>query len=203
MFGKLIALLLAVVPSGIKVLLLRARGMHIGSDVRVGFGTLLLCKSMSLDDGASIGHFCIIRCSTLRMGKRSAIGNAVRIAVNQLVMKSQSAVSSHNQISGDPADTRSVMHIGIASWILQGCYINVARKIQIGRNVGVGGGSYLFTHGLWLSKLDGFPVSYGEIVIEDDVWLPWGCFILPNVTIGSKAVVGARSVVNHDVPAGA
>jgi maltose O-acetyltransferase len=44
------------------------------------------------------------------------------------------------------------------------------------------------------------PVSQGPIVIEDDAWLGAGCVILPGVRIGRGAVVGANSVVGHDVP---
>jgi acetyltransferase-like isoleucine patch superfamily enzyme len=44
------------------------------------------------------------------------------------------------------------------------------------------------------------PVSHGPIVIEDDAWLGAGCVILPGVRIGRGAVVGANSVVAHDVP---
>ena len=51
------------------------------------------------------------------------------------------------------------------------------------------------------SRIRGFaPVSQGPITIEDDVWLGAGCVILPGVRIGRGAVVGANSVVSHDVP---
>jgi acetyltransferase-like isoleucine patch superfamily enzyme len=51
------------------------------------------------------------------------------------------------------------------------------------------------------SRTRGFaPVSQGPIVIEDDAWLGAGCVILPGVRIGRGAVVGANSVVSHDVP---
>jgi acetyltransferase-like isoleucine patch superfamily enzyme len=52
------------------------------------------------------------------------------------------------------------------------------------------------------SRIRGFaPISQGPIVIEDDAWLGAGCVILPGVRIGRGAVVGANSVVSHDVPA--
>lgn len=52
------------------------------------------------------------------------------------------------------------------------------------------------------SRTRGFaPVGQGPIVIEDDAWLGAGCVILPGVRIGRGAVVGANSVVSHDVPA--
>jgi len=45
--------------------------------------------------------------------------------------------------------------------------------------------------------------EYGKpIVIGSDVWVGGGAMILPGVTIGDRAVIGAGSVVTRDVPAG-
>lgn len=44
------------------------------------------------------------------------------------------------------------------------------------------------------------PVKRAPIVIEPDVWLGAGVVVLPGVTIGRGAVVGANSVVTQDVP---
>ena len=49
-----------------------------------------------------------------------------------------------------------------------------------------------------ISKIS--PTAYGPITIEDDAWLGTGSIILPNVTIGEGAIVGAGSVVNRNVP---
>jgi acetyltransferase-like isoleucine patch superfamily enzyme len=38
-------------------------------------------------------------------------------------------------------------------------------------------------------------------VIEDDVWIVANCVILPGVTIGRGAVIGAGDVVTKSVPA--
>ena len=44
--------------------------------------------------------------------------------------------------------------------------------------------------------------EYGKpIDIGPDVWVGGGAIILPGVTIGSRAVIGAGSVVTRDVPA--
>lgn len=43
------------------------------------------------------------------------------------------------------------------------------------------------------------PVKHGPITIENDVWLGTGVVVLPNITIGEGAVVGANSVVTEDV----
>lgn len=43
----------------------------------------------------------------------------------------------------------------------------------------------------------------GGIIIEDDVWLGVGVTVLDGVRIGNGAVIGAKSLVTHDVPEGA
>jgi acetyltransferase-like isoleucine patch superfamily enzyme len=45
--------------------------------------------------------------------------------------------------------------------------------------------------------------SRGGIIIGDEVWLGFGVVVLDGVRIGNGAVVGAGSVVTHDVPDGA
>lgn len=40
----------------------------------------------------------------------------------------------------------------------------------------------------------------GDTVVGHDVWLGTECLVLPGVTIGHGAVVGARAVVTEDVP---
>lgn len=45
--------------------------------------------------------------------------------------------------------------------------------------------------------------EYGKpVTIGSDVWVGGGAIILPGVRIGSRAVIGAGSVVTRDVPAG-
>jgi len=42
-------------------------------------------------------------------------------------------------------------------------------------------------------------VKAAKIIIEDDVWIGFGCTILKGVTIGRGAIVGAQSVVRDNV----
>lgn len=45
-------------------------------------------------------------------------------------------------------------------------------------------------------KLD----AVGPVIIKDDVFIGHGATILPGVTIGPRAIVGAGSVISKDVP---
>lgn len=44
------------------------------------------------------------------------------------------------------------------------------------------------------------PVQRGPVVIESDAWIGAGAVILPGVTVGRGAIVGANAVVTADVP---
>ena len=42
--------------------------------------------------------------------------------------------------------------------------------------------------------------SVAPVVIREGAWLGQGVVVCPGVTIGRNAVIGANSVVRHDVP---
>lgn len=44
------------------------------------------------------------------------------------------------------------------------------------------------------------PLIYKNIGVESDAWLAAHAFIMPGVSIGRGAVVGARAVVAQDIP---
>jgi maltose O-acetyltransferase len=81
----------------------------------------------------------------------------------------------------------------------------VIGPIDIGRDVMMGPRCILLADSHETSALDvpmnrqGFKEPR-PIVIEDDVWLGGGVVILPGRRIGSGSIVGAGSVVAHDVP---
>lgn len=79
--------------------------------------------------------------------------------------------------------------------------VNTSRAVRIGHEVGLGTNTMIFTHGAYLSALEGFPVSFDEVTIGDRVWIP-GATVNPGVTIGDDVVIGVGSVVTHDIPHG-
>ncbi len=64
---------------------------------------------------------------------------------------------------------------------------------------------YPYNHGFKPNEpIKGQPLyTKGGIVLEDDVWLGVGVYVLDGVTIGKGAVIGAGSVVTKDIPEGA
>lgn len=71
--------------------------------------------------------------------------------------------------------------------------------IRVGRNSVISQNSYLCTGGHDYSKLS-FPIFSRPITIGEEAWIAADVFIAPGVTIGSGAVIGARSSVFKDIP---
>lgn len=70
--------------------------------------------------------------------------------------------------------------------------------ISIGDNSLVGYNTTILTHEFLINEWRIGPVEIGK-----NVMIGANCTILPGVTIGDGAVIGAHSLVNRDVPAGA
>jgi len=87
-----------------------------------------------------------------------------------------------------------------------GCRVLVAWDVMITDTEGAPYGAAPRRAWLRQSALDRHgrlpPAAAAPVVIEDDVWIGFGCIILPGVRIGAGSVIGARSVVAQDVPAG-
>lgn len=73
-------------------------------------------------------------------------------------------------------------------------------RITIGSKVAVSQRSFLCTGSHDVRSLSR-PLITGPIVIEDHVWIAAESFVHPNVVIREGAVIGARSVVVHEMPA--
>lgn len=74
-------------------------------------------------------------------------------------------------------------------------------NIIIGNRVAISSGAILVTSSEPnFSKIKSYvKTEHGTIVIKNDAWIGAGAIILPNITIGEGAVVGAGSVVTKNV----
>ena len=91
--------------------------------------------------------------------------------------------------------------IGDYSWIGDDVVLYSLGEISIGENAVVSQKSYLCTGSHDFKKED-FPIWSKKISIEDECWLATDVYVAPGVTIGKGTVVGARSSVFKDLPAG-
>ncbi len=97
-----------------------------------------------------------------------------------------------------------LLSIGKRSFINYNAIILDSVPVTIGERTWIGPGLQLYTacHPLdAATRTAPRPLeSAAPIAIGDDVWLGGGVIILPGVTIGAETVIGAGSVVTHDIP---
>ena len=76
-------------------------------------------------------------------------------------------------------------------------HVYIGNYVMIGPNVTIDTGTHPIS-----PELRRHAVQYNlPVHIEDNVWIGAGSIIPPGVTIGENSVIGAGSVVTHDIPA--
>jgi acetyltransferase-like isoleucine patch superfamily enzyme len=100
---------------------------------------------------------------------------------------------------------KNELSIGDDTWIGQGVFMHSAGGISIGARVGIGPGVKMLTSSHDISDraipILASPLCLAPIVVEDDSDIGVGAIIMPGVTIGQGAQVGAGAVVTRDVEA--
>ena len=76
-------------------------------------------------------------------------------------------------------------------------------KVRFGDNVLIGPGCYFHTagHPIDPDQRKQWLVYTKPITVGNNVWFGAGVHVLPGVTIGDNAVIGAGSIVTKDIPA--
>ena len=80
-----------------------------------------------------------------------------------------------------------------ASYMVEGVEIRIGNNVALSPHVRI----FTATHDYSTLELDDTAAS---VVIEDYAWIGGGAIILPGVTIGEGAVIGAGSVVSRSIP---
>lgn len=111
---------------------------------------------------------------------------------------------------------KNTLRIGRGAWIGQSVFMHAAGGIEIGDSVGIGPKAMLLTSSHDLAapensqspgELDSEipilhrPLRFAPVRLEAGCDIGVGAIILPGVTVGRGAQVGAGAVVTRDVPA--
>lgn len=156
----------------------------IGENVKFGRDVIINIKErFELGDRSEIGDFFNISGRSIKIGTEFWSGRFCTIG------------------GGSCFEKHSSLEIGDFGHLGDFGFINTARPVKIGHEVGLGQETKLYTHGAYLNWFDGFPVEFGPIFLENRVWCP-KAIIMPNVRIGHDTVVGAGAVVTYSLPAG-
>jgi acetyltransferase-like isoleucine patch superfamily enzyme len=191
--------LIKLIPEFFKLIYYKFIG-SVGCNLKISNGSLIVSRDITIGNDVFIGKNIII------IADKVVIGDRVRIEKNTFIKSKQyfiigkdSYIEEGNTIGGMQTPDSSI-EIGDRVGIFPRCYINTTKKVIIMNDVGIGGESLIFTHGSWQNILEGYPFSFGDVVLEKNVWLPWRVFILPNVTIGENTTIGSASVVASKIP---
>ncbi|TAH64993.1 MAG: hypothetical protein EWM45_16770 [Rhodopseudomonas palustris] len=154
--------------------------MTIAAETQLGMLSILRGRQIAIGPRVKIGSFSVIDTPSLTIGEGTRIGNQV--------------------VVGGLQTPKSALHLGRNCILMEWSFVNTTLPVTVGDDVGIGGHSLLFTHGLWPNAFEGFPVNFGEIKIEDGAWLAWRVSVLPGVTIGSQSILSSDACVTKDIP---
>lgn len=193
-------LLYGFLPSFLKVLVYKMKGAKIGKNVYIGLGSVIIGDNIAIGDDTSIGMLTIIRGKKIEIGRFVKIGSTSIIDTERIEIGDDTKINEQVFIGGLSCPD-SYIKIGKRVIIMQMSFLNPMKPLIIGDDTGIGGHCLIFTHGSWSSVLDGYPVSFAPVTIGKNVWLPWRVFVMPGVSIGDGAVIGANSLVSKNIPA--
>jgi acetyltransferase-like isoleucine patch superfamily enzyme len=174
-------------------------GYRIGKGVKFGLGGVVIGTSVELGDYVEIGMLAIVMGREIRIGRHSSVGTMSYLSCRVIEIGEDAKIREQVYVGG-PQLPESRFSLGSRTIILQMANINPTKPVVIGDDSGIGGHCLIFTHGAWLSNLEGYPVTYEPVTLGKSVWLPWRVFLMPGTTIGDGSVIGANSLVSGTIP---
>jgi acetyltransferase-like isoleucine patch superfamily enzyme len=160
-----------------------------------------------------------VRSSFERFGPRSRVSlptqlhGTERIAVGDHVYLGPGCWLLTHELDGTAGEAPSRnglargghIEIGDRTSIAGYCVLSAAVRVSIGRGVLFARNVYVADHRHGFAQanlpiLDQPLEDLRPVVVEDDAWLGQNVVLLPGVTVGRGAVVGANSVIREDVP---
>jgi acetyltransferase-like isoleucine patch superfamily enzyme len=173
-------------------LLLRPRLRACGGRFFLGHQAKILFPDyLSVGRNVAIGDYVFMSCYG-RHGVK--LGNSVRIREFGWIQ-----VTSHLTNPGEGLEIGDNSYIGPHSVIGAGGPVSIGRDIAFGAYVQLLAENHQFGDPTLAINEQG--VTRRGIVVEDGCWLGNSVIVLDGVRIGARSVIGAGSVVTHDVPA--
>jgi lipopolysaccharide O-acetyltransferase len=145
-------------------------------------------QKISIPPDAAIGGVRFIK-----MGENFVAGRGLWIAA---IRRYQGAEYNPRIIIGDNVAASYYVHIAATNLVKIGSNVLIGSKVLITDHQH---GDYQ-TSDILLSPAQRRLTSNLETIIGDNVWLGDGVVVMPGVKIGDSSVIGANSVVTHDVP---
>lgn len=153
-------------------------------------------------------HTMIARPRFNKWGCRSRLGLGAMLESAHLVsVGDEVEIGRHAWLnaSDDRGDGELTLRIGNGTYIGRFVHINAWREVVIGDNVLIADRVFISdcSHDFSSRALpikQQKDIFVGPVILREGCWIGVGAVIMPGVTIGRNAVVGANAVVTHDVP---
>ena len=137
------------------------------------------------------------------LGKNVVFEKGVLIFHPENIVIGNNTYIGHNTLL--KAYYKNEMIIGDDTWIGPSCFFHSAGGIKIGKRIGIGPMVKILTSYHSEEPIDqpvlNNEIRYKPVIIEDGSDIGIGTIILPGITIGKGAIIGAGSVVTKNVPA--
>ena len=104
------------------------------------------------------------------------------------------------ELTGVPIGIGTYLNAGLVLYDEYDGLVRFGERVAVAHNVTI-----VASQGPNNSRLADIPyvrdrlISTAPVTIDDDAWLGAGCIILPGVTVGRSAIVGAGSIVSRSV----
>jgi len=190
---------LPLFPNFLKILILRCYG-EIGFNCKIGNKSFIHTRKLRIGHNVRIAANVTIQSDEVIIGNDTQILDDVLIVAKKKVEIGAECIISRQVTIAGLQTLESEFIMGKRVQIFPFSYLNAAKKLTLEDGAGVGGGSYIFTHGSWQDAYDGFPYEFAPVTIKKNAWLSWRVFVMPGVTIGEEAAIGPDSLVTKNIP---
>lgn len=185
----------------------------IGNNVYIDFGTIIH-SNVTIDEGTTIGSRCILgeyivdfyedrinKAHPLHIGKESIIRSETIIYGDNYF--GDYLQTGHRVTIREQAKIGNHVRIGTLSDIQGHCeiqdYVNMHSNVHIGMKSVVKKYAWIFPYVVLTNDPNPPSETMLGVTVEEFAIVATGTVVLPGKTIGNGALVGAGSVVTHDV----
>ncbi|MGA2812608.1 MAG: biotin/lipoyl-containing protein [Candidatus Acidiferrum sp.] len=195
---------LANLPSDEKCQIYRRHGAHIGENVVIGKGTVLVAPRIHLGDGVRIGgDSSVILRERFAAGDLSSFREGLSIRGGTAIFGENVFAGGHIQIGGGGhSDPWAVLVVGDGAYLGDDIFVNICRPVLIGKEVFLTQRAILVTHNIGHSILEGFENVFAPIVLEDFAQVGMNSTLYAGARVGHSAIIASNSYVISSIPKG-
>jgi acetyltransferase-like isoleucine patch superfamily enzyme len=193
----------AALSSDFKVALYQKHGARIGSDCRIGKGTVLRAAKLALGDGACFGPDCTLDAREFTAGAMLHFGARCRIRVTRARLGDNAFFTDDVDIGGGGAmDPEALLQVGSHGFVGEHVHLNPCRPLVIGDEVVISRNAVIMTHSFGASVLQGYPNRFASVRIGDGAQVGIAAVLFPGCEVGDGAILLSGSSLVSAVPPG-